>query len=79
MPKIKIYTAPGCPYCVALKEFLKEKKFEFEEVDVTKNELAAEEMIKKSGQTGVPVLEIDGQIVIGFDREKISQLLKLEN
>lgn len=79
MPKIKIYTAPGCPYCVALKEFLKEKKFEFEEVDVTKNELAAEEMIKKSNQIGVPVLEIDGQIVIGFDREKISQLLKLEN
>jgi glutaredoxin 3 len=78
MPKVKIYTTPTCPFCFLAKEYLKEKGIEFEEVDVSKNEAAAMEMIQKSGQMGVPVIEIDGQIVVGFDKEKIDELLKLK-
>lgn len=75
---IKVYSAPSCPYCVALKEFLKERRIEFEEIDVSKDKKKAQEMIKKSGQMGVPVVEIDGEIVVGFDREKIEKILKLK-
>jgi glutaredoxin-like YruB-family protein len=78
MPKVKIYTTPSCPFCFMAKEYFKEKGIEFEEIDVSKDEKAAIEMIQKSGQMGVPVIEIDGQIVIGFDKEKIDELLKLK-
>ena len=78
MKKVKIYTTPACPFCVMAKEYLKEKGIEFEEIDVSKNEMAAKEMVEKSGQMGVPVIEIDGQIVIGFDKEKIDELLGLK-
>lgn len=77
MPKIKIYSTPTCPYCVTLKEFLKSKNIDFEDVDVAADAVAREEMIHKSGQLGVPVVDIDGEIVIGFDREKISKLLNI--
>lgn len=77
MPKIKIYTTPSCPYCVAVKQFLKERNFEFEEIDVSQDEKAAEEMVQKSGQMGVPVVEIDSQIIVGFDRELIEKALKI--
>ena len=75
---VKLFITPGCPYCYTLKEFLKENKIEFVEVDVTQDEKSKEELIKKSGKMEVPVLEIDGQIVAGFDKEKISELLKLK-
>jgi len=74
---IKIYSTPTCPYCVALKDFLKERKIDFEDIDVSKDHQAAGEMIKKSGQMGVPVIDIDGEIVVGFDRERIAKLLNL--
>jgi len=76
---IKVFSAPGCPYCHTLKEFLKQNGIEFEDIDVSKDENALKEMIEKSGQMGVPVIEIDGEIVVGFDKEKISELLKLAN
>lgn len=75
MAKVKIYSTPTCPWCHMAKEFLKEHKIEFTDINVAANRQAAEEMIKKSGQIGVPVLDIDGQIVVGFNKEKISQLL----
>jgi len=78
MKKVKIYTTPACPFCVMAKEYLKEKGIEFEEIDVSKNEKAAKEMVEKSGQMGVPVIEIDGKIVIGFDKEKIDEILGLK-
>lgn len=74
---VKIYSTPSCPYCFTLKEFLKEHKIKFEEIDVSKDEKAVEEMIEKSGQLGVPVVDIDGKIVVGFDKEKISTILKI--
>lgn len=77
MNKIKVYSTPVCPYCVALKNFLKEKGIDFEEIDVSKDESAAQEMVEKTGQMGVPVVEIDGEMIIGFDREKICEVLKI--
>ena len=77
MPKIKIYSTPTCPYCVTLKEFLKEKSIDFEDVNVAEDREAREEMVRKSGQMGVPVVDIDGEIVIGFDKQKISKLLNI--
>lgn len=79
MPKIKVYSTTSCPYCYTLKAFLKEKGIEFEEIDVGTDEKVREEMIRKSGQMGVPVVEIDGEIIVGFDREKICQLLRITN
>ena len=78
MPAVKVYTTISCPYCFTLKEFLKEKSIEFEEIDVSKDEKARDEMIKKSGKLEAPILEIDGQIVVGFDKEKIVKLLNIK-
>jgi len=75
---IKVFSTPSCPYCVTLKEFLKQNNIEFEDVDVSKNEAVLKEMVEKSGQMGVPVLDIDGQIVVGFDKKKISEILNLK-
>jgi len=74
---VKIYTTTVCPFCHMAKDFLKTNNIKFEEVNLENNPKAVEEMIKKSGQTGVPVLDINGTIVIGFDVEKIKKALKL--
>ncbi|MBZ9572974.1 thioredoxin family protein [Patescibacteria group bacterium] len=79
MTKVKVFTTQICPYCVALKEFLKEHNIEFEEINVSEDLKAQKEMIEKSGQMGVPVVEIDGEIVVGFDREKITKLLIIKD
>lgn len=76
---VRVYSTPTCPYCVTLKAFLEEKNIEFEDIDVSQDKAALDEMVKKSGQMGVPVVEIDGQIIVGFDKEKISELLKIKN
>ncbi len=75
---VKLFSTPACVYCVTLKEFLKENNIDFEEIDVSKDEKLKEEIIEKSGQIGVPVLEIDGQIVAGFDKKKICKLLNIK-
>jgi len=77
MPKVRVFTTPVCPYCYTLKEFLKEKNVVFEELDVSRDEKAQEEMIKKSGKMEVPIIEIDEEIVVGFDKEKILRLLDI--
>ncbi len=78
MPKIRVFSTPACPYCVTLKEFLKENNIEFEDINVAEDAQAREEMINKTNQMGVPVIDIDGEIVIGFDKEKISNLLGIK-
>ncbi len=77
MTNVKIYTTPTCVYCKSAKEFLRKNKIKFEEIDVSKNQKSAKEMIEKSGQLGVPVIDISGQIIIGFDQEKLEELLKI--
>ena len=74
--RVKVYTTPFCPYCEMAKDFLKQRGIDFEEVNVQTDPKAAREMIEKSGQTGVPVIEIGGKIIVGFDREKILEALK---
>ena len=75
---VKLFVTPSCPYCFTLKEFLKEHNIKFKEIDVSQDEKAREEMIKKAGKMEVPVIEIDGQIVVGFDKEKICKLLNIK-
>jgi len=72
---VKIYSSPSCPYCFTLKEFLKEHNIRFEEIDVSQSEKAKKNLIEKTGKMEVPVMEIDGQIVAGFDKEKICKIL----
>lgn len=73
--KVIIYTTPSCPYYIRAKEFLNENNVEFEEADVSSNEDRAREMVEKTGQMGVPLLDIDGEIVLGFDRGAIKRAL----
>ena len=75
--QVKIYSTPTCPYCIRTKQFLKDNNIIFEDVDVSSNQEAAEEMVKKSGQMGVPVLDIGGVIIVGFDKERFKQTLGL--
>ncbi len=84
MPKIVIYSTPVCPYCNMLKAYLTDHKIEFENKNVASDQVAAQEMVKKSGQMGVPVSVITTgdnkeEVVIGFDKERINQLLKIKD
>lgn len=77
MKKVKVYSTPTCPFCVVVKNFLKEHGIKFEDINVQEDFEAAQEMIRKSGQTGVPVIEIDGKIIIGFNEPRLRKELDL--
>lgn len=74
--KVKIYSTSTCPWCIKAKEFFKEKGIEFEDVNVAENKEAATEMMEKSGQMGVPVIDIGGKIIVGFDQAAIEEAIK---
>lgn len=76
MSKIIVYSTSTCPYCVMAEDWLKGKKVEFEKINVGIDQEKAKEMIKKSGQMGVPVIDVNGEIIIGFDRPKLEAALK---
>ncbi|MBD3359523.1 MAG: NrdH-redoxin [Candidatus Buchananbacteria bacterium] len=76
--KVIIYTTPTCPYCKQTKEYLKENEIEYQEMDVANDSAKAQEMIDKSGQMGVPVIDIEGEMIVGFDKEKIDKALDLK-
>ena len=78
MSKVTIYTTPTCVYCKMTKAFFKENNVQYEEKDVSVDRAAADEMIQKSGQMGVPVIDIDGQMLVGFDKEGLSRLLNIK-
>lgn len=73
--KVIVYSTPTCPYCIRAKQFLNDNNIPFENFDVSSDQQKAEEMIQKSGQMGVPVFDIEGEIIIGFDKERIKQAL----
>ncbi len=73
--KVKVYSTPTCPFCIRVKQFLKESAVSFEDIDVSVNHEAAQEMIKRSGQMGVPVIDIEGELIVGFDKDKIKKAL----
>lgn len=74
---IKVYSTPVCPWCDVAKNFLKDNGIEFEVIDVSQNQELAMDLINKTGQTGVPVIEIDGEYIIGFDKQKLIAILGL--
>ena len=75
---VKVYSTPGCPWCQKTKEWLKEHKVSFKEIDVSSDQKAAQQMIEKTGQQGVPVIEIGKDFVIGFDEDKLKKALKIK-
>ncbi|AKM82525.1 TPA: NrdH-redoxin [Candidatus Berkelbacteria bacterium] len=75
--KVIVFSTPTCPWCVIAKQYLNKKGIEFENKDVSIDHHAADEMVEKSGQMGVPQLWIDDEIVVGFDQSKINKLLGL--
>lgn len=75
MSKIVVYSTPSCPYCGLAKDYLNQKGVEFEEKDVSLDRAAAREMIEKSGEMGVPQIEINGKIIVGFNRDAIDEEL----
>jgi len=76
---VVVYTTPTCGYCHQVKDFLSQKGVKFTEHDVSVNRAAAEEMVSKTGQMGVPVITIDNEVVVGFDRGRLEQLLSRGN
>ena len=75
---VKIYTTTTCPYCKMAKEFFKNNNVKYEEINVENDEKAAEEMIEKSGQMGVPVIDVNGKIIVGFDEPALREALKIQ-
>ena len=73
---VKVYSTPTCPYCHMAKDFLKENGIDFEDINVAANPDLARELIEKSGQSGVPVIDVNGQIIVGFDKEALKKALK---
>lgn len=74
---VTIYSTISCPYCKMAKSFFQEHNVTYTEKDVTSDEAAQHEMIEKSGQLAVPVIDIDGQIIVGFNQAKLKELLSL--
>lgn len=72
---IKIYSTPSCPYCLQAKNYFESKDIEYKEIDVSRDPKAAEKMMKISNQMGVPVITVNDQVVVGFDKERIEELL----
>lgn len=74
--EVKVYSTQTCPWCIKVKDYLNDKGVTFEEVDVSQDREAAMEMVQKSGQRGVPVVDINGTIIVGFDQKAIDELIK---
>ena len=74
---VTIYTSPTCSWCEAVKDYLRARDIDFEEVDVSVDTDRAQELVERSGQYGVPVVDIDDELVVGFDRSRIDVLLEL--
>ena len=70
-----VYSTPQCPYCKKVKEYFEEKDVEYEDINVAENQEKQQEMIEKSDQMGVPVIDIDGEVIIGYDKTKIDEAL----
>lgn len=75
---VTVYSTPSCSWCNVLKNHLKASNIRYTEVDVSQNQEAADQMVRRSGQRGVPQTDIDGQIVVGFDKNKINSLLGIQ-
>lgn len=79
MKKVVMYTTPTCAYCKLTKEFFKKNEVEFTEYDVTADATKRDEMIERSGQMGVPVIDVEGEMIVGFDENKLKTLLEISS
>ena len=77
MKRVTIYSTPSCPYCKQAKAYLTERGVPFNDIDVAADVVQAQEMIQKSGQMGVPVIDIEGRIIIGFNKDQLNKELGL--
>lgn len=78
MSQLKVYSTPTCPYCKLVKEFLHEQHVAFDEVDVAADAEAAKHMVKISGQMGVPVVDVGGQIIVGWNKQALQDALAVK-
>lgn len=76
-PRVIVFSTPTCSFCTAAKRYFREKGVAFRDVDVSRDAAAARDLVRRTGQMGVPVIDINGRLVVGFDRPKIEQLLGL--
>ena len=74
-PRVIVFSTPTCTYCNMAKKYFREKGIKFKDVDISRDAAAARDMVRRSGQQGVPVIDIGGKIVVGFDRPKIEKYL----
>ena len=74
-PRVIVFSTPSCTYCNLAKRYFREKQIRFRNVDVSRDATAAHDMKRRSGQSGVPVIDIGGKIIVGFDRNKINKYL----
>ena len=75
---VTIYSTPTCSWCTTLKNYLRKNRIHYTEVDVSRDQSAAEEMVRRSGQQGVPQTEINGEMIVGFDKARINELLEIK-
>ncbi len=75
---VTVYSTNSCPWCVKAKDFLKQNNVEFKEVNVAQDAKGLEEMEEKSGQRGVPVIDANGTVIVGFDRDALKAALKIK-
>ncbi len=73
-----LYTAPACPFCVIVKKFLERNNVKFTEIDISKDKKKESEMQKKSNQTNVPVVDVNGTIIVGYNLQKLKEALKIK-
>jgi glutaredoxin-like YruB-family protein len=78
-PRVIVFSTPTCSFCNQTKRYFREKGIKFKDVDVSRDHAAARDMVRRSGQQGVPVIDIGGKIVVGFDRPKINKLLGIKS
>ncbi|MCD6475896.1 MAG: glutathione S-transferase N-terminal domain-containing protein [Anaerolineaceae bacterium] len=76
-PRVIVFSTPSCTYCNLAKRYFREKQIRFRNVDVSRDAAAARDMQRRSGQSGVPVIDIGGKIIVGFDRNKINKYLDI--
>ena len=75
--RVLVFTTPTCPWCQRAKGYLRSQKVPFKEIDVSRDQRAANDLVRRTGRIGVPVIEIDGHPVVGFDQKQIDRLLGL--
>ena len=78
-PKVIVFSTPTCSFCNQAKHYFREKNIRFTDVDVSKDQSAARDMMRRTGQMGVPVILINNKAIVGFDRSKINQMLNIKN